>query len=294
MKQIWNKIVRKFAKLFKPPNKHDFLFQRIENLKKGKEEDRVFQFKIIGAKKQGFIVRIGGLLAYVGFQYMPWQYKSNDFWRAISMHLIGAKFLGRIHGISETNNPVSIIVNAKSHIFPPVKLIEYEEYDGVVIHKAKYGLFVDIGIHFKWKFGSLVGLIHKSNYKNEEELENVLPGGTISTFFHGYSPNDKIILGNLDLNRKWLTGELHEMIGTEQTAIVITNKYGTKEFFIDNTYKTSILIPKAKFPDSWKKVKRAVNALKDKEYVKCRIIKISRRRNFVSELTEINNYLIER
>lgn len=294
MKQIWNKIVRKFATLFKPSNKHDFFSQRVENLKNGKEEGRIFQFKIIAAKERGFIVRIGGLIAYVGFNYMPWQYKSIVFWSIISKHLIGSKFSCQIHSIAESNNRVLININAKSHTFPPVKLIEYEEYDGVVIHKTKYGLFVDIGIHFKWKFGSLVGLIHKSNYKIDEDLENVLPGETISTFFHGYSPKDEIILGNLDLNREWLTGELHEMIGTEQMAIVRTNNHGTKEFFIDNTYKTSILVPKAKFPDSWKKVKRALNALKDKEYVKCRIIKISRRRNFVSELTEINNYLIER
>lgn len=285
MKQLWNKIKDKLRTLSNSQNKDDYLPQLVENIKSGKEYDRTFQFKIISAKRSGFIVKTGGLFAFVSFNHMPWQYKSIEYWRVISKHLIGAKFSCLIHSISESKNPVSIIINAKNHIFPPIKLIEYEEYDGVVVHKARFGLFVDIGIHFKWKFGSLVGLLHKSNFENDEELENNLPGETISTFFHGYTPRDEIILGNLDLKKEWLTVNLHEMIGTEQMATVRTNKSGTKEFFIDNTYKTSILVTKARFPGAWKRAKKAVKALKDNDSIECRVIKVTRRRKFISELT---------
>ena len=154
-----------------------------------------------------------------------------------------------------------------------------------MVHKARFGLFVDIGIHFKWKFGSLVGLLHKSNFENEEELESILLGETISTFFHGYTQSNGIILGNLDLKKEWLTGELHEMIGTEQKATVRTNNGGKKEFFIDNTYKTSILVTKAQFPGAWKRAKKAVKALKDNDTFECRVIKVTGRRKFISELT---------
>ena len=42
---------------------------------------------------------------------------------------------------------------------------------GVIINKTNYGIFVDIGYNFNWWCGSLVGMLHKSNFENEELFE---------------------------------------------------------------------------------------------------------------------------
>lgn len=284
MNQSWKTIKTKLEGIFNTTDKNDYLTGLVENLQKVKETGQLVPFEIKSAKPKGFIIKTGGLFGFVSFNYMPWKYHGTKQWQLISKYLVGKRFFGQIYSISENKKPISIVVNATNHQFPTKELIEFEEYKGVILQKSKYGIFVDIGFHLDWKFGSFVGLIHKSNFENEEELKSKKAGESINTYFHGYTKDKKVILGNFDLQREWLTGELEDWIGTKRTATVRTDENGKKEFFIDNKYKTTIPITKILYQNEKLKAKKIIEESNSQDTFQCKIFHISKKNHFVSKL----------
>ncbi len=288
MNRIWEKIKNRIDKVFNSDEEKDYLTKLTENLKEVQRNHQSIPFRIKSAKRTGFIAKTGGMYAYVSFHHMPWEYKSLEHWRAVSKHLIDKSFFCKIYRISETETPISILLNAENHRFPNKKLIELEEYKGVVIQKSKYGLFVDIGYHYDWEFGSFVGLIHKSTYRNDDSLLDAELGDVVRTNFHGTTKDGEIILGNRKLQKEWQTGELENLIGTVQTAMLMEDESGRRQFFIDGKFKTTIHLNKDIYP-SKTSVKKELKSLKKFSTVECKILRISKGNNFVSELLKIEN-----
>ncbi len=163
MNLFWKKIKDKLFGRKNSPGNKEYLIKLVKNLERLKTENKSIPFTIIGVREKGFIVKVGGLYAYLSFNYMPWKYSTFEPWKVVSKYLIGIRFYCKIYRIDK--DPLFILINAKNHIFRNIKLTENSKYTGVVIRKAKYGLFVDIGYHFGWKYGSFVGLIHKSKFQ---------------------------------------------------------------------------------------------------------------------------------
>lgn len=286
MKTIWEKIKIRIKKVFVPNEQKGYLDKLIQNVKEAQKKDQALPFQILTAKHSGFVVKVGGLYGFVSFNYMPWKYKSIEHWRAVSGFLIHESFSAKIYKISGTTTPVSIILNAENHPFPSYGLIKLKKYKGVVIQESKYGLFVDLGYHDHWKYGSFVGLIHKSAYGNDKSLREAKPGDLIKTYFYGRTKAGEIKLGNIKLQKEWLTGELESLIGTIQTAIVMEDKTGKKQFYIDGKYKTTIFIEKDTFPNK-KSIQKELKGLKASRKVRCSVDGIGKKYNFISKLLEI-------
>ena len=103
-----------------------------------------------------------------------------------------------------------ILINAAIPQFKKPQLDEGRKYQGIVIQKAKYGLFVDIGFHFNWKFGSLPGLIHITNLeKRNLSIEDIELGQEIETTYYGKDEKGKLILDNPD-HAEWFKGKLKD------------------------------------------------------------------------------------
>lgn len=280
----WKNIKNNIINIFKSKSDKKYLIKLVENLDSFQKENKNISFTITDVKEKGFIVKVGGLFAYASFYHMPWKYNSTEFWKAISKHLIGKKFYCSIYKIKR--EPLSILINAESHQFKKIELTEDTEYGGIVINKAKYGIFVDIGHHFNWQYGSFVGLIHKSNIDNYEESGQITTGDEIKIVFNGYTEKGKLILSENKYHQKeWLTGKLNELIGTIQEVKTIITEENKKEYYIKDKYKTSIPITKTIYPKYKTKAKSLIQNLTHNSVIKCEIIEINKqKRKFVSKL----------
>ena len=176
------------------------------------------------------------------------------------------------------------MINAENHQFKRIELAENSKYSGIVISKAKYGLFVDIGYHFDWEYGSFVGLIHKSNI-SEIEYEQTEVGNKLKTIFQGYTEEGKLILGNKSSQKEWLTGELNNLIGTIQQVKTKISEDGKKEFYIKGKYKTAIPLNKINYPECRTKAKHLIRNLENNDVIQCEITKINKKKKmFISKL----------
>lgn len=284
MNDVWREIKDKISKVFQLTENDAYLYKLLDNLKEVQGKKIAMPFVIQSTKTSGYVVKIGGMYAKIAYRDMPWQYKSVQEWQAVSEHMIGLRFFGKVTHIS-TEKPFQIKISAKDHIFKPKELTVYEEYQVVIIRKAKYGLFVDAGFHFNWKYGSFLGLIHKSAFWDIGEYEQALEGGIISTFFHGQTKEGKLIFGSLDLQKEWSTGELEPVVGTLQRITVKISESGEKEFFVKDRYKAVLPATRAYYPGSYiGAIKDFKASLNDGDAFEAMILKISKRKHFVAKL----------
>ena len=182
-------------------NDKDYLQDLLLNIKESYKNQENRTFKIVEPKEKGFTVKTGGLFAFVSFQHLGWSYPSIEFWKNVSNYLVGSFFTGKIYKVSE--NPISIRIDAKNQNFGNPNLVKNCKYRGVILQKTKYGIFVDLGLHFNWKFGSLLGLVHKSTLTNESDYECWNNADEIVTFFQGFNENGQLILGDNCERGKW-------------------------------------------------------------------------------------------
>ena len=171
-----------------------YLKQALQGVRQAFEQGEPISFNIIEAKDKGFSIKVNGLFAFVSFGHFAWSYPNIKFWHNASRHLVGHSFSGSIHSLKE--NPVGILIDAKSNSFEPAPLALHSSYRAVVLQKSRYGVFADLGVHFNWQYGSLLGLIHQSNMQDENQWEAMPEGEIISTQFMGYNEKQQLILGD--------------------------------------------------------------------------------------------------
>lgn len=266
-----------------PENDKDYLQGLLLNIKEANANQNSLTFQIVEPKEKGFIAKIGGLFAFISFNHFSWTYPTKEYWKNVSNSLVGCYFTGKIHNIEEYS--ISIQINAEEQIFDKPDLQNYNEYRGVIVEKPRYGLFVDLGLHFNWKFGSLLGLVHKSTLLNQSEYENWNVGEEISTLFQGFNEHGQLILGDNREYGKWLNGAMAELIGTIQKVNVVINENGKSEFYVLGAHKGVIPIIKEYYPNSRTTAKEYVYGLKNGEIIDCKVVKINKRKDsFVLKL----------
>lgn len=264
-------------------NDKDYLQDLLLNIKESYTNQENLTFRIVEPKEKGFLVKVGGLFAFVSFKHLGWSYPSIEFWINASNSLVGNFFTGKIHNVEE--NPISIQIDAKEQTFDKPNLKKYAKYRGVILQKTKYGVFVDLGFNFNWKFGSILGLIHKSTLINESDYDNWKVGEDIETLFQGYNENNQPILGDNRERGKWSNGEMDKLIGTIQKVSVLINENGKSEFYVLGEHKATIPIKKEFYPNFRTTAKKYIYGLKNGEIIDCEIIKINKRKDgFVLKL----------
>lgn len=254
-------------------NDKDYLQDLLLNIKTAYTNQENLTFKIIEPKEKGFTVKVGGLFAFVSFKHLGWSYPSIDFWKNGANYLVDSFFTGKIHKVSE--NPISIQINAKEQDFGKPNLEKFTEYRGVILQKTKYGVFVDLGLHFNWRFGSLLGLVHKSTLTYESDYEKWNNGDVITTLFEGFNENGQLILGDKNLAKEWFTDKMENLIGTLQKVKVIINNRGKKEFYVKDKYKAVLPINKQMYPEyDILKIEKLFNELENNQTINCKIINV--------------------
>lgn len=277
------KYKNQIIKLIKPEKKdkqennekdnREYLTELIENLEYTQQHNRIISFTITSLKNKGFTVKVGGLFAYVSFQHMPWIYQNNEHWRIMSRKLIGQKFFCQIYKLEK--KPIRVSIDAKIHRFENLEFIEKIEIEGIVISTREYGLFVEVGGFYDWKYGSCIGLLHKNNTQDFETFKNYDIGDEISTYFHGFNQEKGLILGDKLAEIEWFTKELKELIGTNRDVVVTMNEHGNRSFFVDDKYEARLPITKKYYEgNNGTKVKKLLRKIKNNEIINCEIVGI--------------------
>jgi len=255
-------------------NNKDYLQDLLLNIKEAYVNQKSITFKIVEAKDKGFVVKVGGLFAYISFHHFCWSYPTIEYWKNISNWLIGSYFKGKIHEIKES--PIKIYINAKDQVYEKPNFEKFKEYRGIIVHKARYGLFVDLGIHFNWKFGSLLGLLHKANLINQTDYDNWSVGEQITTSFLGYHKKESFTLG--DKYKIWLIKEMEELIDSIQKVNVVIDENERFKFYVLNKYKATIPILKEFYPNYRDEVRKFVYELRNGDIIACKVIRINLRK----------------
>ncbi|WP_026808550.1 S1 RNA-binding domain-containing protein [Arenibacter latericius] len=266
-----------YIKIDADSNDDDYLQRLLMNLKKAYANQERLTFRIVEAKAKGFTVKVGGLFAYVSFKQLSWSYPSLDYWHNVSNYLVGNYFRGTIYKFEE--NPISIHIDATQQTFEYPKLMEGARYRGVILQKTKYGVFVDIGVHFKWKFGSILGLIHKSTLVKESDYDHWREGKVIVVRFQGFNKDGHPQLRDNRDRGKWCNGETDQLIGTIQNVSVVIGKEGQPEFYVLGKHKAIIPVRREIYPNSISRLKEFVYNLKDGEEINCEVLGINKRKD---------------
>lgn len=282
-----------FLGLFKPEpkDKNEYLEKLVHNLKEVKNSNSTIPFTIQELKLKGFLIKTGGLFGFISFAHMPWHYNNNNNWQNVAPYLIGHRFFCSVYSIK--TNPIQIIVDGKAHKFHSIDLEEGTPYNAVIVQKTSYGLFLEVGYNFEWKYGSIIGLAHQSTFFDTEEFENSKQGDTITTYFHGYTADKKILLGDTLKEREWWTGELNNFLGTIQKVTITKNDRGKNDYLIQNKYTGILTISKTIYPEKKSKIKRLVSKLNEGEVIECEIVGLNKlKKKFQLKLTD--KYLVDK
>jgi ribosomal protein S1 len=258
-------------------NDKDYVKDLFFKIKTAFEKQEDVTFRIVEAKEKGFVVKVGGLYAYISFAHLSWTYPNADYWKNAATSLVDCFFSGKIHSLSE--NPISILLDARNQQFETPMLDKYRAYRGVILQKSGYGFFVDLGVHFKWKYGSLLGLLHKTALQHPSDFENWNAGDNIEIIFQGINDKGQIILSNNRDRNSWLNGEIDTLIGTTQQVTVTRNDSDHLSFKVLGKYNAGVPMLKAFYPNTLPEAKKYLNNLQNEQIIYCEVVKINKKRD---------------
>lgn len=292
---IWNKIKDSIQEVFKHSEKKKWLEELIQNLEELKKQDKNIPFKIIDIKETGFTAKVCGLFAFISFNHMPWRYSDQTSWNIVFPHLLNKTFFCRIYKF-ENNDQLKIILDGQVAQFKQPDLIESEEYRGLILKKTKYGLFIDIGLHYNWQCGSLVGLLHKMQIKRGDSLDNYSLGDEITVEYQKQDENGHLYFGN-DVERiDWFLQKPQELVGQVVWARVIKSPGENQiRLSVIGKYQANLTISRENYEQKYiKRIKEAKNKLYDGKIINCEVTGFDRLKKIlqVRWLTEVDTDIV--
>lgn len=247
------------------------------NIKEAFIAQKGLTFRIVEPKEKGFSVKVGGLFAFVSYNHFAWSYPTFEYWKNVADKIVGCYFIGKIYKI--TNSPISILLDAKEQNFTIPTLKQSVYYKAVVLQKTNYGIFLDLGLHFHWKNGSIVGLIHNSNMSNPTDYNQWGGGDEVTTLFQGFNENGKLVLGDSWESGKWLNGEMDELVGTIQKVHVVTSGNGKTVFYVLGKHMGKLPMLHEFYPTSIPTIRQYIYRLQDGDLIDCEVIRINSKKD---------------
>lgn len=249
----------------------DYLVDLLEKVHAIKEQNLITAFYLTKVWKQSFQAKTNGLYATIPFRSMPWQYEKNQYWQHVAPFLYKKVFVCTIEEIEGEKNIIKI--NAQKNIFKTATLLEDKIYKGIIIEKHRNFILVEIGVHFDWNYGSMIGLMHKTSFWDKENFEKVQLGEIINTAFHGFREENKIMLGDVVPNRDWIKGKYDQHVGSTQLVRVhIIGEKKAKFSLFEEQHNGHIPATKLYYPKTKRQVKTHIENLQDGQILECIIV----------------------
>lgn len=289
---IFQTILNRIKEKFGISENGNWISERLNEIELHRDNFDTLAFRIVELKAHGFLTKVKGLYAFISFYHMPWKYYDIDSWTAIAPSLTDKKFYCKIHKIDKETR--SIILNGEIPQFKKAELKIGEEYKGLIVKVSNYGIFIDIGYHFDWKCGSLIGLLHKSLFADYEKISNFKLGQETKTIFQELNENGQLTFCNNRDKTDWQMEKLQELIGQTTWAQAIRNPDSQAvHLLVKGRYKASIAIKKKKAYLSTNYRKRIIhkkNELTQGEIITCEVTGLNKKTRTlkINWLTEIN------
>ncbi len=285
---ILKQIILSIQRLFQRRNEDKWISSGLDQLEKHRESFDTVPFTLVELKKEGFQAKVNGLYAYIHFSHMPWKYPTADVWKAVAPSLIGKRFFGKIHQIERSTNYV--LLNGEIAQFKTAALTREHDYQGLIVGKSRFGLSIDIGYHFGWKYGSIIGFLPQSKFAEYQQTRDFWLGQEITTMYLEPNLQGQPVFSNQREAREWETQRPQQLVGQIRWAKVIRDPViKTASFFIDGKFKTRLLFAnQADAPRYQKPIQDALKALRHGQIIHCEIVGCDE-----TNRTLLANWLIE-
>ncbi|WP_347841546.1 hypothetical protein [uncultured Draconibacterium sp.] len=275
MKMIeWNTLKLDLKKLFNFQGEKDYLSKLVANFEELEQKGKNIPFKITGLRRKGFIIKAAGLFGFISFDHMPWKYENHNAWNAVFPSIKGKIFFGKTHQFQK--KPLSLILNGEIPQFKKIELNETDKYKGIIINKTKYGLFIDFGYHFNWDCGSIVGMVHKSNFAPIETFEKLEIGETTEVFFLGSNNKEQLLFGDNNVSKEWLNGEVEKLVGEILPVKIIKTNDDKTDYLVNEKYNATLPTINSIYPTNKKIIKSAIKNFKNGDLIHCEILKVNK------------------
>lgn len=256
------------------------LFDKMEACR---QAGKIISFRLEEITKNGFKVKVGGLFAFVPFKIMPWQYSDKSAWEVVFPHMQGRHFSCKIDHIETIEGRRRLFLDPSVHRLQPPAFEEGQEYEGLVLKRTDYGVFLDLGFHHRWRSGSHVALLHISHLKNRGlVLQTIRPGDRLTATWFGINPEGRIQLEvpfNLSLPCPGLDLSLVEQVLSVQ--VKKDEESGKNSYIVGDGFIGRMPVTKHQYeggPAMKKAIREALQQLPDGCIIYCEVTAISYRR----------------
>jgi len=187
--KLFNLLKKNTEEIDEPPQaEYDWRAESFKIINIIKEKDEVTRCKVVDVKEKGLMVKVEDLYAYLPFQLTPWQYPNNAFWITIKNSLRNRVFDCKIVSAEQIEEgKFKIFVDATVHRFREFQLQKDVKLKGIILKVTENGCFIDVGGHFAWKYGAIMGFLNKSKNSSDADKENYKEGKAIDVYFWGKS-----------------------------------------------------------------------------------------------------------
>ena len=252
---------------------YELLLERVELIEYIYENKEKTLFTIKKITRKGFIVIANGFETLVLFEEMPWIYYNSEIWEIIAPYIYGKTFYGTIETL--TKNPFEFSISSCFYQFKKANFVINEEYEGLILKKDLTYLLIDLGFHFNWKHGSIIGVLDKSTflYSNFNPEYNI--GKTIKVKYNGLFEN-----GHLDLKKEkdilfWQNITKNEMIGLKVEVRYYKNAVLYNEFWVKDRYVGMLAFEYSIYREELNEIVELRNNLQNNEVIICQIMSIN-------------------
>jgi ribosomal protein S1 len=257
--------------LFAKPESKEWLDNLVNDLERKQKSIATLPCWITDIKDNGLIVKVSGLYAFMSFNHAFWRYYFNESWKAVFPKLLNQKFYCQVYNI--TKKPISIIVNGDLPQFTEAELQIGEKYPGIIIAKKDFGVFIEIGYHFDWRCGSIVGLMFKPFFGTEYSFEDCKTGDEIEATYIKTDDKGHLLFSNDQKNSDWYFDKPQELVGQIITVRIKKSPDNKEiEYLVKDKYRGILNLRKDDYPLKYRKrLRHFIRILPDGAMINCEV-----------------------
>ena len=238
---------------------YEMLFQALE---KAQAENRNVHFRLYKYLDTNLLVKANGLFAYLPFELAPWHYPHSEYWKYVVPTAMGARFRCKVLETSRETEPhFSIRVDASNSIVHQAELTEGAEYQGLVLDTMDNRFLVDIGLHFRWKYGGMIGYM-----PFPQTIETDLnPGNKIKVKYIGKNDRDLQFAPMEDVD---FTSYIGRTVWVQACRSEGTAPY----FMVEGKYRAEMPVTRTIYPEKKRKMQRLKGQWLNGDIINCEVI----------------------
>lgn len=172
------------------------LSNEFKKIEKAYLDDEEVSFTVKKVLYKGVLVQVGSFASYVHryFFYNTLLNYDIPYWKIISPNLIGKTFKSKIANLNHENFHIKF--DSENNVFGAIPLKYDVLYDGIVVLRRKNFIFIDVGYHFKYRYGIHICFIHVSHVDDKDKFHQLKAGDIYPVYYQGYNQSDEIFLSD--------------------------------------------------------------------------------------------------